>query len=118
MNWLRPTDKKPELTGQYLVWTSGPDILRIEETFMEYADGTLADWDEIEFWAEIPSPYPKRRGKCSHENYEAPFLIGYNTDAIRKECYDCGFKQTLFYENDPDAYEECLKNSRHNRAKR
>lgn len=55
--WVDPITRKPELTGRYLVWTSkGPDILRVEETFMEYSDESLADWDEILAWAEINQP--------------------------------------------------------------
>ena len=56
-NWTKTTDKKPELTGKYLAWTSsGPEILIVEENSMEYGNGELADWSEIEFWAEIREP--------------------------------------------------------------
>ena len=55
--WIDPEQDKPEWTGKYLVWTSdGPDILRIEEGFMEYSDGEPADWDEISAWAEVRKP--------------------------------------------------------------
>lgn len=59
--WYDPKVVRPDLTGKYLVMTSnGPEILRLEEEFMEYvSDGTMASWDEIYMWASImiiPSP--------------------------------------------------------------
>lgn len=58
--WIDPAQGKPEYTGRYLVWTSdGPDLLRVEEGFIEYDDGTIADWDEIIVWAEVRKPNKK-----------------------------------------------------------
>jgi hypothetical protein len=58
--WRSP-EAPPELTGVYLAMTSeGPEILKIEETYMEYGDGTFATFDEILAWAEIP-PLPNAK---------------------------------------------------------
>jgi hypothetical protein len=55
--WIDPTQRQPKYTGKYLVWTSeGPEILRIEEGFICYADGEPADWDHITAWAEVQKP--------------------------------------------------------------
>lgn len=57
--WVSPTERLPEWTGQYLVWTSeGLEVLRVEERAIEYADGTPADWREITAWAEVEKPSP------------------------------------------------------------
>lgn len=56
-NWTETVDRRPQWTGKYLVWTSsGPEILIVEENSLEYGNGELADWSEIEFWAEIGEP--------------------------------------------------------------
>lgn len=55
-----PKIEKPTTTGNYLVITSlGLEILRSEETFLEYSNGEIADWDEIIYWAKIPPTNPK-----------------------------------------------------------
>lgn len=58
--WRNPQTDPPTTTGHYLVELhqgefNSFDIVRVEETFMEYLDETPADPDEWKAWAEIPA---------------------------------------------------------------
>ena len=67
--WIDPQQRQPEYTGKYLVWTSeGPEILRVEEGWIEYADGNIADWDEITAWAEVQKPNDKDQAQPDNQN--------------------------------------------------
>lgn len=54
--WQEPGENSPATTGKYLVelHDGTHEMVRVEETFEEYEDGTPADRSEWRAWAEVP----------------------------------------------------------------